>query len=157
MDRLVLNDAAWERIAPLIIGRPDQKGPMARDSRMFVEGVLGIVRTGLPWRELSEKRLAMGTACSAASARWSLKGVWHRLFEPMSDDPDFEYLIVDSILVRAHQHAAGAQKGGAEDQALGQSRGGLSTKIQMAALGLECPVRFTLTQARRAMRRKLLL
>jgi transposase len=62
----------------------------------------------------------------------------------MSDDPDFEYLIVDSTIVRAHQHAAGAKKG-AEDQALGRSRGGLSTKIHLAVRGLGCPVRFTLT------------
>jgi transposase len=39
-------------------------------------------------------------------------GVWWRTFEAMSDDPDFEYLIVDSTIVRAHQHAAGAKKGG---------------------------------------------
>ena len=38
--------------------------------------------------------------------------VWWRIFEAMSDDPDFEYLIVDSTIVRAHQHAAGAKKGG---------------------------------------------
>jgi transposase len=63
----------------------------------------------------------------------------------MSDDPDFEYLIVDSTIVRAHQHAAGAKKRGSEDQALGRSRGGLSTKIHMAVRGLGCPVRFTLT------------
>jgi Transposase DDE domain len=63
----------------------------------------------------------------------------------MSDDPDFEYLIVDSTIVRAHQHAAGAKKGGSEDQAIGRSRGGLSTKIHMAVRGLGCPVRFTLT------------
>jgi transposase len=54
MDRLVLSDAAWERIAPLIIGRPDQKGSTGRDNRMFVEGVLWIVRTGSPWRDLPE-------------------------------------------------------------------------------------------------------
>ena len=42
----------------------------------------------------------------------SRKGVWQRIFEAMSDDPDFEYLIVDSTIVRAHQHAAGAKKGG---------------------------------------------
>jgi hypothetical protein len=39
-DRLVLSDAAWERPAPLIKGRPDQKGSTGRDNRMFVEGVL---------------------------------------------------------------------------------------------------------------------
>jgi Putative transposase of IS4/5 family (DUF4096) len=54
MDRLVLSDAAWGRMAPLIIGRPDQKGSTGRDNRMFVEGVLWIVRTGSPWRDLPE-------------------------------------------------------------------------------------------------------
>jgi putative transposase len=52
LDRLVLSDAAWERISPLIIGRPDQKGSTGRDNRMFVEGVLWIVHTGSPWREM---------------------------------------------------------------------------------------------------------
>ena len=44
-------------------------------------------------------------------SRWSIKGVWWRIFEAMSDHPDFEYLIVDSTIVRAHQHAVGTKKG----------------------------------------------
>src|SRR5437879_2210320 len=119
MDRLVLGDAGWERMAPLIIGRPDQKGSTGRDNRMFVEGVLWIVRTGAPSRDLPE---AFGDWNSVFRrfSRWSIKGVWWRIFEAMSDDPDFEYLIVDSTIVRA-------------------------TKIHMAVRGLGCPVRFTLT------------
>jgi transposase len=98
-------------MAPLIIGRPDQKGSTGRDNRMFVEGVLWIVRTGSPWRDLPE---AFGDWNSVFRrfSRWSIKGVWWRIFEAKSDDPDFEYLIVDSTIVRAHQHAAGAKKGG---------------------------------------------
>jgi putative transposase len=45
-------------------------------------------------------------------SRSSSKGVWWRIFEAMPDDSDFEYLIVDSTIVRAHHHAAGAEKGG---------------------------------------------
>ena len=73
MERLVLSDAAWERMAPLIIGRPDQKGSTGRDNRMFVEGVLWIVRTGSPWRDLPE---AFGDWNSVFRrfSRWSLKG-----------------------------------------------------------------------------------
>ncbi|WP_461332780.1 IS5 family transposase [Bradyrhizobium embrapense] len=143
MDRLVLSDAAWKRMAPLIIGRPDQKGSTGRDNRMFVEGVLWIVRTGSPWRDLPEV-FGDWNSVFRRFSRWSIKGVWWRIFEAMSDDPDFEYLIVDSTIVRAHQHAAGAKKG-SEDQAIGRSRGGLSTKIHLAVRGLGCPVRFTLT------------
>ena len=83
MERLVLSDAAWERIAPLIIGRPDQKGSTGRGNRMFVEGVLWIVRTGSPWRDLPE---AFGDWNSVFRrfSRWSIKGVWWRIFEAMS-------------------------------------------------------------------------
>ena len=144
MDRLVLSDAAWERMAPLIIGRPDQKGSTGRDNRMFVEGVLWIVRTGSPWRDLPEV-FGDWNSVFRRFSRWSIKGVWWRIFEAMSDDPDFEYLIVDSTIVRAHQHAAGAKKGGLKIRRIGRSRGGLSTKIHLAVRGLGCPVRFTLT------------
>jgi putative transposase len=110
LDRLVLRDGQWERISGLIIGRPDQRGSTGRDNRMFVEGVLWIVRTGSPWRDLPE---AFGEWNSVFRrfSRWSAKGVWRRMFEALSDDPDFEYLIVDSTIVRAHQHASGGKGG----------------------------------------------
>ena len=104
----MLGDAAWERIAPLIIGRADQRGSTGRDNRMFVEGVLWIVRTGSPWRDLPEVFGDWNTV-SRRFSRWSRKGVWWRMFAAMSD---FEYLIIDSTVIRAHQHAAGAKKGG---------------------------------------------
>jgi len=84
-------------MAPLIIGRPDQKGSTGRDNRMFVEGVLWIVRTGSPWRDLPE---AFGDWNSVFRrfSRWSIKGVWWLrtsniclsippLFEPTSTLP----------------------------------------------------------------------
>jgi transposase len=108
--RLVLSDQQWDLISGLIIGRPDQRGSTGRDNRMFVEGVLWIVRTGAPWRDLPE---AFGEWNSVFRrfSRWSQKGVWQRIFDAMSDDPDFEYLILDSTIVRAHQHASGAKGG----------------------------------------------
>ena len=92
---------------------------------MFVEGVLWIVRTGSPWRDLPE---AFGDWNSVFRrfSRWSIKGVWWRIFEAMSDDPDFEYLIVDSTIVAhqtgregpAHRAAEGrARRGGSGAQA----------------------------------------
>jgi putative transposase len=62
---------------------------------MFVEAVLWIVRTGSPWRDLPE---VFGDWNSAFRrfTRWSQKGVWWRIFEAMSFDPDFQYLIIDS-------------------------------------------------------------
>jgi transposase len=111
LDRLLLTDEQWERMSGLIIGRADQRGSTGRDNRMFVEGVLWIVRTGSPWRDLPEV-FGEWNSVFRRFSRWSEKGVWRRMFEAMSDDPDFEYLIVDSTIVRAHQHASGAQKKG---------------------------------------------
>lgn len=54
LDRLLLSDTAWERMAPHIIGDERCRGSSGRDNRMFVEAVLWIVRTGSPWRDLPE-------------------------------------------------------------------------------------------------------
>ena len=109
-DRLVLSEEQWSKISGLIIGRPDQRGSTGRNNRMFVEGVLWIVRTGSPWRDLPE---AFGEWNSVFRrfSRWSAKEVWQRIFAALSDDPDFEYLIIDSTIVRAHQHASGGKGG----------------------------------------------
>ena len=110
LDRLVLSDTQWGRMSGLVSGRPETPGSTGRDNRMFVEAVLWIVRTGAPWRDLPD---AFGHWNSAFRrfSRWAAKGVWDRIFAAMSDDPDFEYLILDSTIVRAHQHAAGAKGG----------------------------------------------
>lgn len=110
LDRLVLKDEQWARISPQIIGDERTRGSSGRDNRLFVEAVLWIVRTGSPWRDLPD---AFGDWNSVFRrfSRWSHKGIWWRIFEAISDDPDFEYLIVDSTIIRAHQHASGAKRG----------------------------------------------
>jgi putative transposase len=100
----------WDRMSGLIIGRPDQRGSTGRDNRMFVEGVLWIVRTASPWRDLPEA-FGQWNSVFRRFSRWSAKGVWLCMFEALADDRDFEYLIVDSTIVRAHQHASGAKGG----------------------------------------------
>ena len=107
LDRLALRDAAWERMAPPIIGRPDRGGSTGRDDRTFVKGALWSVRTGAPWRDVP----GAWNGVSRRLGRRSRKGVWRRVFEATSDDPDFEHLTVGSTVVRAHQRAAGAEKG----------------------------------------------
>jgi putative transposase len=108
-DRLMPSDAQWEKIAPHIIGDHRSHGTSGRDNRMFVEAVPWVARTGVPWRDLPE---AFGNwnRLFRRFSRCSHKGVWNRLFKAVSDDPDFAYLIVDSTVGRAHQHAAGAKK-----------------------------------------------
>jgi putative transposase len=109
LDRLMLSDGQWERMAPHVIGDERTRGSSGRDNRMFVESVLWIVRAGAPWRDLPEVFGNWNSAFRRFS-RWSAKGIWHRIFTAMVEDEDFEYLIVDATIVRAHQHAAGAKR-----------------------------------------------
>lgn len=108
--RLVLNDAQWERIAPHLPGKGTDRGVTAKDNRLFVEAVLWIVRTSSPWRDLPPV-FGRWNSTFRRFSRWSHDGVWESLFNALADDPDFEYLIIDSTIVRAHQHATG-KKGG---------------------------------------------
>lgn len=75
-----------------------------------------------------------------ALQRWCHTGVWERLFEALAADRDNQYLMIDSTIVRAHQQAASGK--GGKDQALGRSRGGLTTKIHMLVDALGQPLRF---------------
>ena len=77
-------------------------------------------------------------------SRWAKKGAWQRLFEHLAAEADNEYAMIDSTIVRAHQHRAGAPKKD-DDQAIGRSKGGLSTKIHALVDGLGNPLRFLLT------------
>src|ERR671910_2449338 len=147
MDRMVLRDDQWERIAPLVPGKAEDPGRSGADNRRFVEAVLWIVRVGAPWRDLPE---AFGNWNSIFQRfrRWVRSGVFDQIFEALSDDVDFEYVIVDGTIVRVHQHGTGAQ-GGTHNQAIGRSRGGLTTKIVALVDALGNLVRFVLLPGQR--------
>ncbi len=128
MTRYGLRDDQWERIKDLLPGKPGDVGVTAHDNRRFVEAVLYRYRAGIPWRDLPE-RLGDWKKTHRRFSRWSKTGVWQRLFAHLTTtDADNEYAMIDSTIVRAHQHSAGAPKKD-ETQAIGRSRGGLSTKI----------------------------
>ena len=108
--RLVLSDRQWKFIEKQCVGKPEDPGGTGADNRMFVEAVLWIARTGSPWRDLPAI-FGKWNSVFVRFNRWSEGGVWQRIFATLADDPDFEYLILDSTIVRAHQHAAGAKGG----------------------------------------------
>ncbi|TDH60598.1 IS5 family transposase [Dankookia rubra] len=147
MERLVLRDDQWERTSAHIIGTERTRGSSGRDTRMFVEGVLWTARTGNPWRDLAEVFGAWNSVFRRFG-RWAAKGMWDRVFAVMSDDLGFEYLIIDSTVVRTHQHAPRAKKG-LRIKPRGRSRGGPSTKLRLAVRGLGCPARTILTAGQR--------
>ena len=128
MDRRVLRDDQWKRIAPLVPGKVGDAGRSGADNRRFVEAVLWIVRVGAPWRDLPE---AFGNWNFQRFRRWVRGGVFDQVFAALSDDADFEYVIVDGTIVRVHQHGSGARGG---TQAIGRSRGGLTIVALVDAL-----------------------
>jgi transposase len=109
MRRYGLRDDQWERIRDLLPGREGTVGVTARDNRMFVEAVLYRYRAGIPWRDLPE-RFGDGVQVQRRFSRWASAGVWDRVFQHLAAEADNEYAMIDSTIVRAHQHSAGAQK-----------------------------------------------
>lgn len=103
LPRHAISDADWDRIRDLLPTR----GPAA-DNRLFVDAVLFVARTGIPWRDLPE-RFGPWNSVWRRFDRWSHAGVWERVFAALQD-PDLEWLILDSTVIRAHLAAAGAKK-----------------------------------------------
>lgn len=109
--RYALRDDQWERIEDFLPGREGHVGGTAKDNRLFVEAVLYRYRAGIAWRDLPE-RFGDFRVIHTRHTRWSKSGVWQRIFEHLAEDADNEYAMIDSTIVRAHQHAAGARKKG---------------------------------------------
>lgn len=107
--RHAISDEHWERIKGFLPGQKGDPGVTAKDNRLFVDAVFWIAKTGAPWRDLPERFGKWDTVWKRFD-RWSRKGIWERIFRELRD-PDLEWLILDSSVIRAHQHAAGAKKG----------------------------------------------
>lgn len=108
--RFVISDAVWEKVALLLPGKSSDAGVTAKDNRLFLEAVLWRVRTGLPWRDLPDG-FGRWNSVFQRFRRWVRAGVFDRLFERVSDEPDFEYALIDGTIVSAHQKASGAKGG----------------------------------------------
>jgi len=110
ISRYELSDGQWERIAPLLPGKASDPGRTGADNRLFLNGVLWVLRSGAHWRDLPE-RYGKWKSLHKRFTRWAKAGVWERVFASLIKDRDNQYLMLDSTLVRAHQQAA-TGKGG---------------------------------------------
>ena len=109
--RYELSEGQWNRIQDLLPGRQESVGRTAKDNRVFVNGVLWILRSGARWSDLPE-RYGKYKSVHKRFARWATTGVWERLFRTLTQDAKNEYLLIDSTIVRAHQQAATGRKTG---------------------------------------------
>ena len=103
--RYELTPAQWVRIESLLPGKDGDPGRSGSDNLRFVNGVLWILRSGAHWYDLPE-RYGKYKTVHKRFTRWARAGVWERIFEHLIDDPDNDYVSLDSSLVRAHQQAA---------------------------------------------------
>lgn len=103
-----LTDGQWAKVEPLLPGRVGDPGRTAVDNRLFVNAVLFVAKTGIPWRDLPE-RFGRWNSVWRRFDRWCAAGVWPGLAAALGE-PDLEELHLDSTSVKAQHAAAGARR-----------------------------------------------
>src|SRR5205807_190161 len=125
MAREELSDRRWEQLRPLLPPQKPRTGRPNNDHRTVLSGMLWILRTGAPWRDLPPRFGAWATVASRFY-RWRKAGIWQRLLERLQQQSDqagvldWSLHFVDGTVVRAHQHAAGAKRSTPQEEALGR-------------------------------------
>lgn len=108
--RYELSEAQWRRIENLLPGKAGDPGRSGADNRLFVNGVLWVLRSGARWQDLPE-RYGNWKSVHKRFTRWAHAGVWEKVFASLTGDPDNQYLMLDTTLVRVHQQAASGKGG----------------------------------------------
>ncbi len=143
--RSLMSDAEWAFYELFIDAVRQPNGRRSADPRLALNGVFWIARTGAPWRDLPAE-FGKWSSVYRQFRRWTMAGLWQLVLDGLNDSeaaPD-EVQMVDSTIVRAHQHAAGSRKR-APQEGIGRSRGGVSTKIHLRVNGWGLPMRTDIT------------
>ena len=139
MARLMLTDELWSKLRVIM----RQHGIYDKSNlRMIVEGILYRMRVGCPWRDLPPI-FGFWNSIYQQFNRWSAKEKLINIFKSLVNEPDLEWEFVDASIVKAHQHSAGAASD--ENQAIGKSVAGNTTKIHMAVDAYGLPIQFEIT------------
>ena len=109
MRRHEMTDAQWKRLSELQLPTEGWRGRFLREDRRTLNGIRWIAKTGAPWRDLP-KRYGKWNSVYRCFCRWSQAGIWQKSCEAMSDISEGDEVMLDSTIVRAHQHAAGQKK-----------------------------------------------
>jgi len=139
MPRLMLNDELWSKLRTIMLQNGIYDKP---NLRIMVEGILYRIRVGCPWRDLPAKFGCWNTIYQKFN-RWSSKNKIMDIFKAMVLEPDLEWIFIDGSIVKAHQHGTGAAS--RENEAIGKSKGGNTTKIHMATDANGFPIHFEIT------------
>lgn len=138
----------WEQIIAILRTRKDIKTKNENKLRRFIEAIWYIVRSGCQWR-LLPSTYGSWRAIHMRFKSWADKGIWAELFTQVQVDPDMEATMIDATIVRAHACSAGYNKNSQDQEALGRSKGGFSTKVHALVDALGNPLKFILTPGQR--------
>ena len=140
-----ISDEVWNLISSHLPGQRGQWGGIAEDNRQFINGVLWILRTGAPWRDIPP---CYGNWNSVAKRfrRWCKNGGWEKLLEIMVDEPDYEWLMIDASHCKVHQHGTGAVGG---NQDMGLTKGGSTQRYIWPWMRMVIQSEYLLQQAPR--------
>jgi len=129
-----ISDETWVLLAPHTIGNKGARGGNAKDTRLFINAVFWVIRTGAPWRDLPPD-YGDWKNIHRRFCRWRDKNVWENILEALIDGPDFEWLMIDASHVKVHPHAAGAVGG---NQDMGLTKGGLIPRFIWPWMRMVC-------------------
>jgi len=116
--------------------------------KKFVESIWYMARTGCQWRLLPEY-YGGWRSIHRRFKRWVDQGIWEKLLQSVQVDKDLENVMIDTTIVRAHACSSGYKKNNQDQEALGRSKGGFTTKIHAMVDALGNPLKFILTAGQR--------
>jgi transposase len=107
-----MSDVEWAFFAPFLIENRSRGGRLPQDHRKVLDGIFWITRTGSPWRDLPDE-FGNWNSIHRQYRRWTEAGVWDVMLAALagSEVADATMQMIDSTIVRAHQHAAGGKGG----------------------------------------------
>ena len=138
--RYELSDKEWSIIRVMLPTKP--RGIPRVDDRRVLNGIFWVLRSGAPWRDLPAI-YGPRTTCYNRFVRWRRAGIWDSIMQALTAAQDAAVQMIDTSMVRVHQHAACIADSG--NQAVGRSRGGLTSKLHVVVDGKGLPLRLGIT------------
>ena len=146
--KYLLDDATFEKIYQVLRGIKNIHIKNSLKLRRFIEAIYYMSRAGSSWR-LLPYYYGDWRSVHKRFKSWSDQGIWQKIFKMAQINPDMEYVMIDSTIVRAHACSAGYIKNNQSEKALGRSAGGFTTKIHTLVDALGNPLEFIVTSGQK--------
>ena len=145
MNKNYITKEAWSKIYNFLKSKKNINIKDEKRTKLFVNGVFWLVKTGAQWRELHSYYGNWNTVFKRFN-RWSRKKIWEEMLQYCAAEKDLEYVMIDSTIIRAHACSAGYDF--LNKEKLGRSVGGFTTKLHALVDALGLPFKFFLTEGK---------